>query len=161
MKIDLSERNFTAYVYPHHNHASNPSKEDVGASFHDVKRVIGVIFAFGPVGTDEGPVGTREPSVEGVFVANVGNAADLDLFQVSASVENPIRGISGVVGLFLEHRNGDAPRDLARDVPIFEILKVIDKDLFLVCGGEFDLIVLKMLDSCGSKALDIDKPLCL
>ena len=36
MEIDLPEGDFAGDVEPHHNHAGDPSKENVGAGFHDV-----------------------------------------------------------------------------------------------------------------------------
>ena len=157
MKIDLFERNFTTHIHAHHDHAGDPSKENIASGFHDIERIVRVFFAFGPVGTDKGPVGAAEPGVEGVFVAVIGDAADFDFLKVGASIENPLGGLIGF-GL-VEHRDSDAPRDLAGDVPILEILKVINQDLLFVGWCEFDFAGFKMFDSVSGEALDVDKPL--
>lgn len=73
-----------------------------------------------------------EPGVESVFVAVVGNAADLDFLKVGASIENPFGSFVGFS--LMEHRNGDTPRDLAGNVPIFQTFEVIDEDFFLEAG---------------------------
>lgn len=124
MKIDFFKRNFTRYINTHHDHAGDPSEENVGAGFHDTEGVIRVVGAFEPVGADDRPVGAGEPGVESVFVAVVVDAADFDFGEVRAGVEDPFGGFVGF-GL-VEHRDSDAPRDLAGDVPIFEALKVVN-----------------------------------
>ncbi len=159
MKINLFERNFTADIHAHHNHTGDPSKENIGASLHDIERIIGILFIFDPVGTDEWPVGTGEPSVESILVAKIGNTADFDLLEMGAGVENPFGGVFGVGSDLMEHRNGDTPRDLAGNVPIFEILEIIDKDLFLTGWGEFDFAGFEMFDGFGGKTFDVDEPL--
>ncbi len=117
MKINFAERNFTCHINSHHDHAGDPRKENVGAGLHDIKRIIGVFHTFFPVCADDGPVARTEPSVEGVFVAVIMDATDFDFRQICAGVENPFRDLVGL-GL-AEHRNCDAPRDLAGNVPVF------------------------------------------
>ena len=56
VEVDLLKRNFARNVKPHHNHTGNPGKEDVGASFHDVERIIRVEILCSPVSADDGPV---------------------------------------------------------------------------------------------------------
>lgn len=157
MKIHFTERNFTCYINPHHNHAGDPSKENVGAGFHDVERVIRVFFAFEPVGADDGPVRAGEPSIKGVFIAVIMDAADFDFLEVGAGVKNPFWGLVGF-GL-VEHGDGNTPRDLAGDVPVFEVLEIVDEDLFLVRGVELNFVVFEVFDGCGGEALDVDEPL--
>ena len=69
------------------------------------------------LGTDDGPVRTGEPSVEGIFVAVIMDATDFDFCQVRAGVRRPFGGFVGF-GL-AEHWDGDTPGDLAGDVPVF------------------------------------------
>ena len=47
-------------------------------------------MVFGPVGADDRPLRRGKPSVEGVFIADVFYATDLDFGEVSAGVENPV-----------------------------------------------------------------------
>ena len=77
-------------------------------------------------------MGRGEPSVEGVFVAEVFDAADFDFLEVCAGVEEPVGG-GGVVeltssggfsSLFFEHGDRDSPGDLAGDVPVLEVFEV-------------------------------------
>lgn len=157
MKINFAERNFTCDINSHHDHAGDPGEEDVGAGFHDTERVIRILKAFFPVRADDGPVGAGEPSVEGVFVAVIVDAADFDFREVGAGVEDPFRGFVGF-GL-AEHRNGDAPRDLTGDVPVFQTFEIVDENFFLVCRVEFDFIILEVLDGFGSETFDVDEPL--
>ena len=157
MKVDFAERNFTRDINPHHNHAGNPSKEDIGTSLHDIKRIIGVFGAFEPVGTDNWPVRTGEPSIESIFVAIIVDATYLDFGEVGACIEDPFGSFVGF-GL-MEHRDGDAPRNLAGNVPVFETLEIVDKDFFLVCGVELDFAGLEVLNGHFSKAFDVDEPL--
>ena len=159
MKINFAERNFTCHINSHHNHASDPCKENVGAGLHDVERIIGVFHAFFPVCADDGPMARAEPSVEGVFVAVIMDATDFDFGQVRAGVENPFRGFVGL-GL-AEHRNSDAPRDLAGNVPVFQAFEIVDEDFFLVRGVELDFVIFEMFDSFGGEAFDVDEPLLL
>ena len=50
-------------------------------------------------------------------------------------------------------------RDLAGDVPIFQILEVIDEDLFFAGWMEGDLVLLEGFDGLFGERLDVDKPL--
>ncbi len=117
VKVDFAEGNFAGDIEAHHDHAGDPSKENIGTGFHDVKRVIGVFLTFGPVGTDDGPVAGAEPGVESVFVAIISDAANFDFGEIDAGVEDPF-------GCFVsfslaEHWNSNTPRNLAGDVPVF------------------------------------------
>ena len=76
VEIDFLKRNFSGNVETHHNHPGNPGKEDVGAGFHNVQGIERRAVFWGPVGTDDGPVGRGEPGVEGVFVSDVFYATD-------------------------------------------------------------------------------------
>lgn len=157
MKINFAERNFTCDINSHHDHAGDPGEEDVGAGFHDAERVIRILEAFFPVRADDGPVGAGEPSVEGVFVAVIVDAADFDFSEIGAGVEDPFGGFVGF-GL-AEHRNSDAPRDLAGDVPVFQAFEVVDEDFFLVGGVELDFVILEVFDGFGGETFDVDEPL--
>ena len=59
--------------------------------------------------------------------------------KVGASVKNPFVGF-----LAMEHRNGNTPRDLAGNVPIFKAFKVVDKDILFVFRIEFDFVIFKV-----------------
>ncbi len=102
-------------------------------------------------------MGAREPGIESVFVAIVVNAADFDFFEIGTRVENPFWSFVGF-GL-MEHWDGDTPRDLTRNVPVFEVLEVVNEDFLLVCRVELDFVVFEVFDSLGSKTLYVDKPL--
>jgi len=102
-------------------------------------------------------VGGAEPGVEGIFVAVIGNAADLDFGEINAGVEDPF-GCFGGFGL-VEHWDGDTPRDLAGNVPIFQAFEIIDEDFLLGCRVEGDLAGFKMFNGGFGETLDVDKPL--
>lgn len=157
VEIDFAEGDFTGDVETYHNHAGDPSKEDVGASFHDVKRVIRIFLAFGPIGTNNGPVGTREPGVKSVFVTVIGDATDFDFGEIDTSVEDPFRSFIGF-GL-VEHWDSDTPRDLTRNVPIFKTFEVVDENFFLAGRVEFDFAVFEVFNSDSREAFDVDEPL--
>ena len=84
--------------------------------------------------SDVWPLGRTEPSIEGVIVAAIGLAFYFDGFFVDSRVVNPIFRVVDVD----ESRNWDAPRNLAGDVPVAEILEVVDEHLFLVGWVEFN-----------------------
>ena len=157
MKVNFAERNFTCDINSHHNHAGDPSEENVGAGFHDVERIVGILEAFFPVCADDRPMRAGEPGVEGVFVAVIVDAADFDFREVCAGVEDPFRGFVGF-GL-VEHGDGYAPGDLAGDVPVFESFKIVDEDFFLVRRVELDFVILEVFDGFGGEAFDVDEPL--
>ena len=112
-------------------------------------------------------MGGGEPGVEGIFVAEVAVAADFDFVEVDAGVEDPLgrsvygRGGGDVVGgvVEVEHGDGNAPGDLAGDVPIFETFEVVDEDFLFALGVEFDFAGFEMGNGGFSKFLRIDKPL--
>ena len=86
--------------------------------------------------------------------------------EVGAGVEDPVGGVgevflAGAAGgcLFFEHGDGDAPGDLAGDVPIFEAFKVVDEDLFFGGGVEGDFSLFEMGDGGFGEAFDVDEPL--
>ena len=110
-------------------------------------------FAF--TSGDVWPLARAKPCIEGVVVADIGIAIDFDFGLVYSFVENPICGVVDV----LEGWNRDSPRDLARDIPIFELFKVVDENLFFAGGVKFDLPCSKHLDSLFGKWFNIDKPL--
>lgn len=139
MKINFAERNFTCDINSHHDHAGDPSEEDVGAGFHDAERIIRILEAFFPVRADDGPVGAGEPSVESVFVAVISDTADFDLGEIHAGVEDPFGGLISLS--LVEHWDGNTPRDLARDVPVFKAFKIINKDFLFAGGVEGNLAV--------------------
>ena len=87
-------------------------------------------------GSNVGPLAGGEPGVEGVFVTVVSGAFNFDLLLVGTGVEDPIP--CPVV----EGGDGDAPGDLAGDVPIFELFEVVDEGLFFAGGVEFDFVIL-------------------
>lgn len=148
MKINFTERNFTCDINSHHNHACYPGEKDVGAGFHDVQRIVGVLEAFFPVRADDRPVGAGEPSVEGIFVAVIMDTANLDFSEICAGIEDPF---GSFVGLGLaEHGDGDTPGDLAGDVPVLEALKIVNEDFFLVRGVELDFVIFEVFDGLGS-----------
>lgn len=139
VEIDFAEGNFASDVEAHHDHAGDPSKENVGAGFHNVEGIIRIFLAFGPVGADDGPVGAGEPSVESVFVAVISDTADFDLGEIHAGVEDPFGGLISLS--LVEHWDGNTPRDLARDVPVFKAFKIINKDFLFAGGVEGNLAV--------------------
>ena len=110
------------------------------------------------VGADDGPVGGGEPGVEGVFVSTVFYSGDFDFGKVCTSVEDPFGAVVVFVD-FLEHGDGDTPRDLSRDIPIFEAFEVVDEDFLFVRGVELNLAVFEVLDGYGSEFFGVDKPL--
>ena len=63
-----------------------------------------------------------EPSIEGVFVAQVALAVDVEVFLVDLCGINPV----GVVGDVAEGWDRNTPWDLARDIPVAEFLVVVD-----------------------------------
>ena len=113
VQIDIFERYIIGDIQTEHNHAANPLEQEVGASLHNG---TGVEF-WVRVGGDVGPLARTEPGIEGVVVAEIFFAVDGNFGFVYAGVENPIRGIFGVD----ESRDGDTPRNLARDVPVTNV----------------------------------------
>jgi len=105
------------------------------------------------IGGDVRPLTRGEPGVEGVFVAVIGDAVFDDEGLVGVGVENPL----AIVGF--EGWDGDAPGDLTRDVPIFELFEVIDNDLLFGRRIEFDLIFAERLDGFGGERFSFDEPL--
>ena len=73
-------------------------------------------FAF--TSGDIWPLTGTKPSIEGIFVANVNVAILGDFGLLYPFIEYPVAWVVNI----LEGRNWDAPRDLARDIPIFELL---------------------------------------
>ena len=108
-------------------------------------------------GDDVWPLTGAEPSVESIVIAAIGLAVHLDFGFIDASIENPIRWVINV----LEGRDWDAPRDLAGDVPVLDVLEVMDENLLLAGWVEFDLPCFENLDGALSKWFDIDEPLFL
>lgn len=157
MKINFAEGNFAGDIEAHHNHAGDPSEENVGAGFHDIKRVIRVFLAFGPVGTDDGPVGAREPGIKGVFVAVVSDATDFDFGEIYTGIKDPFGSVGGF-GL-AEHGNGDTPRNLTGNIPVFKAFEIIDENFLFAGGVEFDFAFLEVLNSGLRETLDVDEPL--
>ncbi len=104
-------------------------------------------------------MGTREPSVESIFVAAIFDAGALDLGEIGTTIKNPLWLVGGAGVNLSKHRNSDAPGDLPGNVPIFEVFQIIDEDLALVFGVKFDLAGLQSLDGGGRQRADIDKPL--
>ena len=84
--------------------------------------------------SDVWPLGRTEPSIKGIVVATIGFAFYFDGFFVDSRVVNPIFRVVDVD----ESWNRDAPRNLAGDVPVAEILEVVDEHLFLVGWMEFN-----------------------
>ena len=159
VEIDFLKWHLARNVKSHHNHASDPSEENIGASFHDVQWIVRVEITLGPISTDDRPVGATEPSVKSVLVADIFNAADFNFLEVGTAIKNPVWFVGRlVVGLF-EHRDGDAPRDLAGDVPVFEVFEVVDEDFLFVLWVKFNFVVFKMFNSNAREFFDVDKPL--
>lgn len=157
VEIDFAEGNFAGDVEAHHDHAGDPSKENVGAGFHDVKGIIGIFLVLGPIGADDGPVGTGEPGIEGVFVTVISDAADFDFGEIYTGIKDPFGSLISLS--LVEHRDGDTPRDLAGNIPIFETFEIVNKNLFLIRRMEGDFTVFKMLNGSFGKTLDVDEPL--
>ena len=111
VEVDFMKWNIVGGVETEHDHAADPLEEEVGAGFHNRG---GIVVGVGE-GGDDGPLTGGKPGVEGVFVAGVNFAVNFDLLLIDASVENP------VPCSVMEGGDGDAPRDLARDIPIFEV----------------------------------------
>ena len=101
----------------------------------------------------------REPGVESVFVANVFDAGFFDGLEISAAVKNPVRLVGRLESDFSEHWNGDTPRDLAGNVPVFQVFEIVNQNFLLVFGVKFDFVVFEMLDCDFGEFFDIDKPL--
>lgn len=157
MKIDFAEGNFAGDIEAHHDHAGDPGEENVSAGFHDVQGVVRVFLTFGPVGTDNGPVGAREPGIESVFVAVIGDATDFDFGEIYTGIKDPFGSVRGF-GL-AEHGNGDTPRNLTGNIPVFKAFEIVDEDLFLGSGVELDFAFLEVFDSGPCETFNINKPL--
>ncbi len=115
VEVDVFKRDFSGAIEAKHDHAADPGEKDVGGSFHHGVRIErrGVIGCM--IGSDERPLSRREPGVEGVFVAGIKFTVDFDFGLVDSGVEDP------VPCPVVKGGNGNAPRDLAGNVPIFEV----------------------------------------
>lgn len=154
VEVDVAEGDLVGAIEAEHDHAGDPRKEDVGAGFHDAEGVEGA-FGSEVIGGDEGPLAAGEPSVEGVLVADIGVAAALELFFVDLGGEYPVGGVVDVD----EGRDGDAPRDLAGNIPVFELLEIVNENALFASGVEFDFAVLDGLDGAVGEGFDVDEPL--
>ena len=159
VEVHLFKRNFASDIEAHHNHAGDPGEEDVRGGFHDIERIIRSRILFGPAGTNDWPVRAREPSVKGILVADVSNTGLFNFFKVGTTIKNPVRLIGSFRVGFSKHRDGDAPRDLARNVPIFEVFEVIDDNFLLAFWIKLNFVVVEMLDSDSGEFFDVNKPL--
>ena len=101
------------------------------------------------------PLTGAKPGVEGVVVSEVFFTAYFDFFFVDTSVENPVGWIFGV----FEGWDWDAPRNLSRDIPVADVLEIVDKGFFLAGWVEFNFILIENLDGTLGKWLNIDEPL--
>ena len=101
------------------------------------------------------PLTGAKPGVEGVVVSEVFFTAYFDFFFVDTSVKNPVGWIFGV----FEGWDWDAPRNLSRDIPVADVLEIVDKSFFLAGWMEFDFILIENLDGTLGKWLNIDEPL--
>lgn len=110
-------------------------------------------FAF--AGGDIWPLSRTEPGIKGVFVAAIGFAVFFDLRELYPVVVNPIRWVVDI----LEGWDRNTPRDLAGDIPVFELLEIVEEDLLFAGGVKFDLPFLENLDGAGGERFDVDKPL--
>ena len=110
---------------------------------------------FSATSGDVWPLTRAEPSVEGVIIASISLAFNLNFWLIDTSIKNPIGWIFGIY----EGRNWDAPRNLAGDVPVLKLTEVIDEYLFLASRMEFDFPFLKYLYGAFSKRFDVNKPL--
>ena len=161
VEIDFFKWYFTGDIDAHHNHTGNPGEENIGASFHYIERIIRVEHTFGPVRTNNWPVGAREPGIKGIFVADIFDASTLNLFKIHTAVENPLWSSSRFCGDFSKHRDGDTPRDLTGNIPVFEILEVINQNALLALWVKLDFAGFEMFNRFGGELLDIDEPLLL
>ena len=59
----------------------------------------------------------------------------------------------------MEHGDGNPPRNLAGNIPIFKVFKIVDKDFLLTGGVEFDFAGFEVLDSGSGEFFCIDEPL--
>lgn len=157
MKINFAEGNFAGDIEAHHDHAGDPGEENVSAGFHDVQGVVRVFLTFGPVGTDNGPVGAREPGIESVLVAVIGDATDFDFGEIYTGIKDPFGSVRGF-GL-AEHGNGDTPRNLTGNIPVFKAFEIIDENFLFASGVELDFAFLEVFDSGPCETLDVDEPL--
>lgn len=153
VEVDVFEGDVVGGVETEHDHAADPLEEDVVAGFHDRGGVEARRRVSEVVGDDEGPLAAAEPGVESVFVASVGGAIDFDLRLVGADIEDP------VPCPVVEGGDGDAPRDLAGDVPVFEFFEVVDEDLFFAGGVKLDLPCPEGFDGAVGEGFGADEPL--
>ena len=141
MHVDILEWNVALDVKAEHDHAAYPLEQEVGAGFHDGSWEEFLIFA----SSDVWPLAGAEPGIEGVFIAAIGVAVDFDFGLVYTVVVNPVAWVVDV----LEGWNWDAPRDLAGDVPVAQILEVIDESFLLAGWMEFNLALFEDFDCLG------------
>ena len=106
-------------------------------------------------GGDIWPLAGAKPGIKSIWVAAVGLPFADDFWLVDTGVKNPICWVVDV----LEGRDRNAPRDLAANVPVFEVLQVVDKNLLLVGWMEFDLAGLESFDGLLGEWFHIDEPL--
>ena len=106
---------------------------------------------------DVWPLAGAEPGIEGIVVAAVSLAVNSDSRFVNAGVVDPIFRIVDVD----EGRDRDTPRDLAGNVPIFELAKIVNEDLFFAGRMEFNLPCFENFDGTLGEWFDVNEPLLL
>ena len=104
---------------------------------------------------DVWPLTRAEPSIKGIIIAAISFAVYLYSWFGYAGVINPIFWIVDID----KSRNWDAPRNLTRNVPVFDFTEVVNKYLLLAGWVEFNLPFFENLDGAFGKRFNIDEPL--
>lgn len=151
MHIDFFERDLVGNIETEHDHAGNPREKEIGAGLHDRDRIK--IWKIILLGGNKWPLARGKPSIESVFVAGENLAALFELFLMDFATDNPL----AILGF--EGGDRDTPRDLAGNIPVFEVFVIVDEDFFLAGGIEFDLVIFERLDSALGEGSGLDEPL--
>ncbi len=156
MEVDFLERYFAGAIEAEHYHARHPEEHDVFTRFHDGSwvEVFKIVTLATKIGDTERPLAGREPGVKSVWFLLYSTTA---LSAGSNSVIDINHTVVAVDTNFCW--NWDAPGNLTRNRPVFNIREPVTEYTLITLGHKGKTIIIKCFKCFYGKWLHIYKPL--
>ena len=158
MQIHFFERHLARHIYPHHNHPRHPRKQNITRCLHYIQRIIRILLTCQPIRAHNRPMRAREPRIKRILISIILHPTNLNLRKIRPLVKNPFWRRRRL--RLPKHRNRDPPRNLPRNVPVFQTPQIINQDFLLIRRIELNLPTLQSFNRPRRQPLHINKPLC-